>query len=148
MQTRVGRNNDLISGLCCVACGVFQGKDHYNNEVTHLARPLPVEYLLVDMPAAFPSEFQYTFKTIDGVHTFPAENREHMGETQVPFFFLGGGGVVLFSTLPGYAFFFLSRTGLLRSVVCPAVCVSTGGSGLSLGFKLKTLQQYWGNDRC
>ncbi|KAL8569521.1 hypothetical protein ACOMHN_002068 [Nucella lapillus] len=60
----------------------YKGKDSYGNEVTHLARPLPVEYLLADMPAAFPSDFQYTFKTHDGLRSFPAENREHMGETQ------------------------------------------------------------------
>ncbi|KAK7507678.1 hypothetical protein BaRGS_00001613 [Batillaria attramentaria] len=60
----------------------YKGKDSYGNEVTHLARPLPVEYLLVDMPCAFPADFQYTFKTLDGLRTFPAENREHMGETQ------------------------------------------------------------------
>lgn len=62
---------------------LLQGKDTYGNEVTHLGRPLPVEYLLVDMPAAFPADFQYTFKTMEGLRTFPVENREHMGETRV-----------------------------------------------------------------
>ncbi|KAK7111135.1 nuclear protein localization protein 4 homolog [Littorina saxatilis] len=60
----------------------YKGKDSYGNEVTHLARPLPVEYLLVDMPAAFPSDFEYSFKSGEGRQTFPAENREHLGETQ------------------------------------------------------------------
>lgn len=62
---------------------LFQGKDSYGNEVTHLARPLPVEYLLVDMPAAFPADFQYTFRTLEGPRFFPVENRAGMGETQV-----------------------------------------------------------------
>lgn len=60
-------------------------KDSYGNEVTQLARPLPVEYLLVDMPAAFPLSAQYTFKA--HLHTdaklFPVEYRQEIGETQV-----------------------------------------------------------------
>ncbi|PVD39210.1 hypothetical protein C0Q70_01838 [Pomacea canaliculata] len=60
----------------------YKGKDSYGNEVTHLARPLPVEYLLVDMPAAFPADFQYTFRTLEGPRFFPVENRAGMGETQ------------------------------------------------------------------
>lgn len=40
----------------------------------------------MDMPAAFPSDFQYTFKTHDSAHAFPPENREQMGETQVTHF--------------------------------------------------------------
>lgn len=55
-----------------------------------MARPLPVEYLLVDMPAAFPLSAQYTFKA--HLHTeaklFHVENRQEIGETQVCFSFL------------------------------------------------------------
>ena len=60
-------------------------KDEYGNEVTQLARPLPVEYLLVDLPAAFPVSAQYTFKSHlhSEVKRFPVENRIDIGETQV-----------------------------------------------------------------
>ena len=60
-------------------------KDNYGNEVTQLARPLPVEYLLLDMPAAFPVEPQYTFRS--HLHTevtsFPVENRHVLGQPHV-----------------------------------------------------------------
>lgn len=60
-------------------------KDNYGNEVTQLARPLPVEYLLLDMPAAFPVTPQYTFRS--HLHTeitqFPIENRAVLGQLQV-----------------------------------------------------------------
>lgn len=59
----------------------LQEKDNYGNEVTKLARPLPVEYLLVDMSAAFPVEPLYTFKVAD--KPFPRENRHVPGEMQV-----------------------------------------------------------------
>lgn len=62
---------------------VLQNKDNYGNEVTQLARPLPVEYLLVDLPAAFPVEPQYTFQTNNGLKPFPVENRANIGECQV-----------------------------------------------------------------
>lgn len=62
----------------------YKVKDTYGNEVTQLARPLPVEYLLVDLPAAFPLSAQYTFKA--HLHTeaklFHVENRPEIGETQ------------------------------------------------------------------
>ncbi|XP_060577563.1 nuclear protein localization protein 4 homolog [Ruditapes philippinarum] len=58
----------------------FKDKDEYGNEVTQLARPLPVEYLLVDMGAAFPVEPQFTFKMAD--KPFPKENRNATGEVQ------------------------------------------------------------------
>jgi len=46
-----------------------------------LARPLPVEYLLVDMSAAFPVEPIFTFKVAN--KPFPKENRNDIGEVQV-----------------------------------------------------------------
>ena len=49
--------------------------------MTQLARPLPVEYLLVDMGAAFPVEPQYTFKKAE--KPFPVENRNAVGDAQV-----------------------------------------------------------------
>ncbi|CAG5121679.1 unnamed protein product [Candidula unifasciata] len=60
----------------------YKDKDNYGNEVTHIARPLPVEYLLVTIPAAFASDFHYTFKSNIQLESFPVENREHVGQTQ------------------------------------------------------------------
>ncbi|KAL5019419.1 hypothetical protein ScPMuIL_005141 [Solemya velum] len=60
----------------------YKDKDEYGNEVTQLARPLPVEYLLIDLPAAFPVEPQHTFQSCEGMKPFPIENREELGESQ------------------------------------------------------------------
>ncbi|XP_064627642.1 nuclear protein localization protein 4 homolog [Lineus longissimus] len=61
----------------------YTQKDKYNNEVTKLARPLPVEYLLVDMPAAFPVEPIHTFAVpAENKKQFPVENRANVGEIQ------------------------------------------------------------------
>uniref|UniRef100_A0A0B7ASG5 Nuclear protein localization protein 4 homolog n=1 Tax=Arion vulgaris TaxID=1028688 RepID=A0A0B7ASG5_9EUPU len=60
----------------------YKDKDNYGNEVTHIARPLPVEYLLVTIPAAFASDFHYTFKSNIQMESFPVENRDHVGQTQ------------------------------------------------------------------
>lgn len=55
--------------------------------MTKIARPLPVEFLLVDMAAAFPIEPVYTMaKLPDNIISrsqFPIENRESMGYVQV-----------------------------------------------------------------
>lgn len=45
----------------------------YLNEVQKLARPLPVEYLLVDLPTSSPLVPLYTFPAQE--HPFPVENR-------------------------------------------------------------------------
>lgn len=62
----------------------FREKDTYNNEVTKIARPLPVEYLIVDLPAAFAKDPSFIFN--DGsplVKThFPIENRTEIGQVQ------------------------------------------------------------------
>ncbi|XP_005091943.1 nuclear protein localization protein 4 homolog [Aplysia californica] len=61
----------------------YKEKDNYGNEVTQLARPLPVEYLLTTLPAAFASDFHYTFKSnIQNTENFPVENRENIGHRQ------------------------------------------------------------------
>lgn len=61
----------------------FREKDTYNNEVTKIARPLPVEYLLVDLPAAFAKEAIYTFNEGSKFKTdFAIENRSEIGESQ------------------------------------------------------------------
>lgn len=64
----------------------FQQKDEYGNEVTRLARPLPVEYLLVDVPVSMPKEPRYTFAVRQGVTSFPVENRLLDGQIQVGFY--------------------------------------------------------------
>ncbi len=59
---------------------LFQDKDQYGNEVQKLARPLPVEYLLVDIPASTPLTQLYTFPA--RAHHFPVENRLVDGHLQ------------------------------------------------------------------
>ncbi|CAF0951552.1 unnamed protein product [Brachionus calyciflorus] len=61
----------------------FREKDQYNNEVTKIARPLPVEYLILDLPAAFAKEPTYTFNEGNlAKEPFPIENRADIGESQ------------------------------------------------------------------
>lgn len=57
-----------------------QAKDQYGNEVQKLARPLPVEYLLVDLPTSSPLAPLYTFPAHD--YPFPVENRLIDGHLQ------------------------------------------------------------------
>lgn len=59
-----------------------QEKDSYGNEVSRLARPLPVEYLLVDVPASTPVNQQYTFNHDETKQQFPVENRLLDGHIQ------------------------------------------------------------------
>jgi len=51
--------------------------------VTRLGRPLPVEYLLVDVPVSTPLEPQFTFAVREGKTLFPTENRPMAGHLQV-----------------------------------------------------------------
>ncbi len=65
---------------------ILKEKDKYNNEVTKIGRPLPVEYLIVDLPAAFAKEPIYTFNQNSSKYSksaFPIENRNNFGEVQV-----------------------------------------------------------------
>ena len=58
----------------------LQEKDKYGNEVTRLARPLPVEYLLTDMSVGFPMEQTYTLAALSvNKDRFPASNRSDIG---------------------------------------------------------------------
>ncbi|KAG5262808.1 hypothetical protein AALO_G00279130 [Alosa alosa] len=57
----------------------YKDKDKFGNDITYLARPLPVEYLIIDITTTFPKDPQYTFSS---THRFPRENREALGETQ------------------------------------------------------------------
>ena len=55
--------------------------------MTKIARPLPVEYLIVDLPAAFAKDAIYSFNEGSKLKTeFPIENRAELGETQVNLF--------------------------------------------------------------
>ncbi|XP_012147507.1 nuclear protein localization 4 isoform X1 [Megachile rotundata] len=60
----------------------YKEKDSYGNEVPRLARPLPVEYLLVDVPASTPLTPQFTFYVSDNITPFPIENRLVDGQVQ------------------------------------------------------------------
>ncbi|XP_011497718.1 PREDICTED: nuclear protein localization protein 4 homolog isoform X2 [Ceratosolen solmsi marchali] len=60
----------------------YKEKDTYGNEVSRLARPLPVEYLLVDVPASTPLTPQFTFYAKDNITPFPIENRMIDGQFQ------------------------------------------------------------------
>ncbi|UYV62184.1 NPLOC4 [Cordylochernes scorpioides] len=60
----------------------YKGKDTYNNEVTQLARPFPIEYLLVDVPASMPVTPHYTFHAASNIKPFPVENRMVEGHIQ------------------------------------------------------------------
>ncbi|CAG03056.1 unnamed protein product, partial [Tetraodon nigroviridis] len=58
----------------------YKDKDKFGNDVTFLARPLPVEYLIIDITTTFPKDPQYTFSS---AQRFPIENRDILGETQL-----------------------------------------------------------------
>ncbi|XP_063240534.1 LOW QUALITY PROTEIN: nuclear protein localization protein 4 homolog [Bacillus rossius redtenbacheri] len=60
----------------------YKEKDGYGNEVPRLARPLPVEYLLVDVPVSTPLTPLHTFHADDAVTPFPVENRLVDGHIQ------------------------------------------------------------------
>lgn len=60
----------------------YKYTDSYGNEVTQLARPLPIEYLLVDVPVSTPVEPLYTFCGAPGRKRFPVENRLLEGHIQ------------------------------------------------------------------
>lgn len=60
----------------------YKEKDSYGNEVSRLARPLPVEYLLVDVPASTPVTPLYTFNIDPSKQPFLVENRLVDGHIQ------------------------------------------------------------------
>ncbi|CAF1251123.1 unnamed protein product [Adineta ricciae] len=65
----------------------YKEKDSYNNEIMKIARPLPLEYLIIDVPTGFPSadaQIQSTFNDdCASVKTpFCVENRMQIGELQ------------------------------------------------------------------
>ncbi|GFQ71389.1 nuclear protein localization protein 4 homolog [Trichonephila clavata] len=60
----------------------YKVKDSYGNEVIQVARPLPIEYLLVDVPVSTPNEPQFTFFADASRKPFPIENRLLDGQVQ------------------------------------------------------------------
>ncbi|GFT10641.1 nuclear protein localization protein 4 homolog [Nephila pilipes] len=60
----------------------YKVKDSYGNEVIQVARPLPIEYLLVDVPVSTPNEPQFTFFAHASKTPFPIENRLLDGQVQ------------------------------------------------------------------
>lgn len=54
--------------------------DTYKNEVTKIARPMPIEFFLIEVPAAFPLQPTFTFP--ESKHPFFIENRQLLGENQ------------------------------------------------------------------
>lgn len=57
----------------------YREKDKYGNEVQKIARPLPLEYLLTDIPAAVSVQNKYTATSL--VAEFPGCNRLHEAQT-------------------------------------------------------------------
>ncbi|KAL4658201.1 hypothetical protein GN956_G2963 [Arapaima gigas] len=57
----------------------YKDKDKFGNDVTFLARPLPVEYLIINITTTFPKDPVFTFAS---TCRFPIENRDVLGETQ------------------------------------------------------------------
>jgi len=53
----------------------FMEKDKYGNEIKKLGRPLPVEYLLIDVPVSTPKEPLHTFPLLKERNPFAIENR-------------------------------------------------------------------------
>ncbi|CAF3569281.1 unnamed protein product [Rotaria sordida] len=65
----------------------YKEKDSYNNEIMKIARPLPLEYLIIDIPTGFPTanaQIQSTFNDNCSIITIPfcVENRTKINELQ------------------------------------------------------------------
>ena len=59
-----------------------QGKGEYGTEITKIARPLPLEYLIVELTTTTPRRPKPTLPGGRGT-PFPIENRDQFGEIQV-----------------------------------------------------------------
>ncbi|MFH4973567.1 hypothetical protein AB6A40_000276 [Gnathostoma spinigerum] len=60
----------------------YMEKNEYGVETRRDGRPMPVEYMLVDVPAGMPKEPHTTFYIPPHGHDFPTENRILIGELQ------------------------------------------------------------------
>lgn len=63
-------------------------KDLYNNEIMKIARPFPLEYLIIDIPTGFPAENTRLDSIFNDqcsiIQTpFSIENRQQISELQV-----------------------------------------------------------------
>lgn len=58
----------------------YKEMDTYKNEVTKIARPMPIEFFLIGIPTAFPLQPSFTFP--ESKFPFPIENRSNIGEKQ------------------------------------------------------------------
>lgn len=110
----------------------FQEKDVYGNEVQRLGRPLPVEYLLVDVPASTPMVPLFTFhERKDVSQYFPVENRMidgHIQDFAALSDYLAKSRSMDFLEV-WFRLFFIIRSGLQQafpfSSVCPTfICCS------------------------
>lgn len=61
----------------------FTEKNEYGAEVQRNGRPMPVEFLLVDVPVGMPKEPYMTFNVTRPDKDFPIENRTFIGQLQV-----------------------------------------------------------------
>uniref|UniRef100_H0XCQ9 Nuclear protein localization protein 4 homolog n=1 Tax=Otolemur garnettii TaxID=30611 RepID=H0XCQ9_OTOGA len=69
-----------VSSYEFISKALFEDIDKFGNEITQLARPLPVEYLIIDITTTFPKDPVHTFSISQ--NPFPIENRDVLGETQ------------------------------------------------------------------
>jgi len=60
----------------------YKMKDKYGNEVTKMARPLPLEYLLTEVPTAFYTGSNSKYSCSNSVEGFTPCNRDALGEIQ------------------------------------------------------------------
>ena len=60
----------------------LQVKGEYGIEVTRIARPLPLEYLIVELTTTHPLQPKPSLPGGRGGDPFPVENREDSGERQ------------------------------------------------------------------
>lgn len=60
----------------------FTQKDKFNNEIKQVARLLPIEYLLIDVPVSTPKEQLYMFNADNSKKHFSIENRMLDGHLQ------------------------------------------------------------------
>uniref|UniRef100_A0A915IGU7 MPN domain-containing protein n=1 Tax=Romanomermis culicivorax TaxID=13658 RepID=A0A915IGU7_ROMCU len=60
----------------------YVAKDEYGNDVRKIGQPLPVEYLIIDVPASMPIEQRFFFTAKNNVDGFPIENRTSINQNQ------------------------------------------------------------------
>uniref|UniRef100_A0A5S6Q922 RanBP2-type domain-containing protein n=1 Tax=Trichuris muris TaxID=70415 RepID=A0A5S6Q922_TRIMR len=66
----------------CTPSISYRALNEYGNAVMRAAAPLPVEFLIVDMPVGMAKSAKRSFNPLAVVKSFPVENREVAGEVQ------------------------------------------------------------------